>query len=149
MLFNSLRPHLLGKLSEIQPKISLDRFILLKGVPAGLDLMLLSVPYGMTTTYVAIYAKSMGITSGTGLFFTFMATGMAVSRLFSGKQVDKGRLLTVLAWGMYLVCFCYFLLSACDMLMKYSSTATIILFFLIALLLGIGFGTMFSVDVRG
>lgn len=123
--------------------ISLDRFILLKGVPAGLDLMLLSVPYGMTTTYVAIYAKSMGIMSGTGLFFTFMAVGMAVSRLFSGKQVDKGRLLTVLAWGMYLVCFCYFLLSACNMLMKYSSTATTILFFLIALLLGIGFGTMF------
>ena len=40
--------------------LSLDRFILMKGIPAGLDLMLLSVPYGMTTTFVAIYAKEMG-----------------------------------------------------------------------------------------
>jgi len=123
--------------------ISLDRFILLKGVPAGIDLMLLSVPYGMTTTYVAIYAKNMGITSGTGLFFTFMAIGMAVSRLFSGRQVDKGRIQAVISWGMYLVCFCYFLLSACNILMHYNSTIATIIFFTIALLLGIGFGTMF------
>lgn len=123
--------------------ISLDRFILIKGIPAGIDLMLLSVPYGMTTTYVAIYAKNMGITSGTGLFFTFMAIGMAVSRLFSGKQVDKGRIRTVISWGMYLVCACYFLLSACNFLMDYSRVATTGIFFAIALLLGIGFGTMF------
>ena len=123
--------------------LSLDRFILLKGIPAGIDLMLLSVPYGMTTTYVAMYAKNMGITSGTGLFFTFMAIGMAVSRLFSGRQVDKGRIINVISWGMYLVCFCYFLLSACNILMKYSSAITTIIFFGIALLLGIGFGTMF------
>lgn len=123
--------------------ISLDRFILIKGIPAGIDLMLLSVPYGMTTTYVAIYAKNMGITSGTGLFFTFMAIGMAVSRLFSGKQVDKGRIKTVISWGMYLVCVCYFLLSACNLLMDYSRVATTGIFFAIALLLGIGFGTMF------
>ena len=32
--------------------ISLDRFFLVKGIPAGLDLLLLSIPYGMTTTYV-------------------------------------------------------------------------------------------------
>lgn len=123
--------------------ISLDRFILIKGIPAGIDLMLLSVPYGMTTTYVAIYAKNMGITSGTGLFFTFMAIGMAVSRLFSGKQVDKGRIRAVISWGMYLVCVCYFLLSACNFLMDYSRVATTGIFFAIALLLGIGFGTMF------
>lgn len=44
---------------------------------------------------------------------------------------------------MYLVCFCYFLLSACNILMKYSSVITTVIFFGIALLLGIGFGTMF------
>lgn len=123
--------------------LSLDRFILLKGIPAGVDLMLLSVPYGMTTTFVAIYAKEMGITSGIGLFFTFMAIGMAVSRLFSGRQVDKGRIIKVISWGMYLVCFCYFLLSACNILMEYNRILTTGIFFGIALFLGIGFGTMF------
>ncbi len=123
--------------------LSLDRFILMKGIPAGVDLMLLSVPYGMTTTFVAIYAKEMGITSGIGLFFTFMAIGMAVSRLFSGRQVDKGRIIKVISWGMYLVCFCYFLLSACNILMEYNRILTTGIFFGIALFLGIGFGTMF------
>ena len=70
--------------------ISLDRFILLKGLPAGLSLLLLSIPYGMTTNYVAMYAQEIGITAETGFFFTLMAVGMAVSRLFSGRLVDKG-----------------------------------------------------------
>ena len=71
--------------------VSLDRFILLKGIRAGFALLLLSIPYGMTTTYVAMYARQLGITGGSGLFFTLMAVGMAVSRIFSGRQVDKGR----------------------------------------------------------
>ena len=73
--------------------ISLDRFILLKGIPAGISLLLLSIPYGMTTNYVAMYAKQIGIHASTGLFFTFMAIGMAISRIFSGKIVDKGKII--------------------------------------------------------
>ena len=88
--------------------ISLDRFILVKGIPAGADLLLLSIPYGMTTTYVAMYAHQIGITSNTGLFFTLMAVGMAISRIFSGRQVDKGRITQVIALGMYLACICFF-----------------------------------------
>lgn len=123
--------------------ISLDRFILLKGIPAGVSLLLLSIPYGMTTTYVAMYAKEIGITLNTGLFFTFMAVGMAVSRLFSGRQVDKGRITEVISLGSYLVCICFFLLAACGSLMKINPELTTVLFFVIPLLLGVGFGTMF------
>ncbi len=123
--------------------ISLDRFILLKGIPAGIDLLLLSIPYGMTSTYVAMYAKQIGITSGSGLFFTCMAVGMAVSRIFSGKQVDKGRIVTVILLGGYLVCLCFFGLSACKWVMSAMPDAGQYVFYLIALLLGIGFGTMF------
>lgn len=65
--------------------ISLDRFVLIKGIPAGVALLLLSIPYGMTSTYIAMYAKEIGITLSSGLFFTFMAVGMAVSRMFSGR----------------------------------------------------------------
>ena len=123
--------------------ISLDRFILLKGLPAGLSLLLLSIPYGMTTNYVAMYAKQIGLTAETGFFFTLMAVGMAVSRLFSGRLVDKGMITQVISAGLYLVCFCYFALTACGWLIGWSSTFTTILFFFISLLLGIGFGTMF------
>lgn len=123
--------------------ISLDRFILLKGIPTGISLLLLSIPYGMTTNYVAMYARQIGITAETGFFFTCMALGMAVSRLFSGRLVDKGLVTQVISAGLYLVCFCYFSLTACGWLVSWNLTATTVFFFVIALLLGIGFGTMF------
>ena len=123
--------------------ISLDRFILLKGIPAGISLLLLSIPYGMTTIYVAMYAKQIGITSSTGFFFTLMAIGMAVSRLFSGKLVDKGKITQVIKAGLHLVCFCFFGLSACGWTIHWNPSGTTVFFYTISLLLGIGFGTMF------
>lgn len=123
--------------------VSLDRFILLKGLPAGASLLLLSIPYGMTTNYVAMYARQIGITAETGFFFTCMAVGMAVSRLFSGRLVDKGKITEVIQTGFYLVCMSFFLLAGCGWFMEWSTTGTTVLFFGIALCLGVGFGIMF------
>ncbi len=123
--------------------ISLDRFILLKGIPAGISLLLLSIPYGMTTNYVAMYAKEIGINATTGFFFTFMAVGMAISRIFSGKIVDKGKITQVISAGLYIVVFSFFLLSVCVYIINWNSMACGIIFFAVALLLGVGFGIMF------
>lgn len=124
-------------------KISLDRFILIKGIPLGADLLLLSIPYGINTTYVAMYAKSIGIASGSGLFFTCMAAGLAISRLFSGRQVDKGRITQVIMMGMYIAVFSFLGLYLCEWLMQVSATAGKILFYSMAAVLGVGFGSMF------
>ena len=110
--------------------ISLDRFILLKGIPAGICLLLLSVPYGMTSNYIAMYSQQIGITAETGFFFTFMAFGMATSRLFSGRLVDRGKITQVIEAGLYLVCFCFFGLSACGWLIDFSLQWTTYFFFL-------------------
>ncbi len=123
--------------------ISLDRFILLKGIPAGISLLLLSIPYGMTTNYVAMYAKQIGINATTGFFFTFMAIGMAISRIFSGKIVDRGKITQVISAGLYLVVFSFFLLSACVYLISWNNLLCTVVFFAVALLLGVGFGIMF------
>ena len=123
--------------------ISLDRFILLKGIPAGISLLLLSIPYGMTTNYVAMYAKEIGINATTGFFFTFMAVGMAISRIFSGKIVDRGKITQVISAGLYIVVFSFFLLSSCAYIINWNGMACSIIFFTVALLLGIGFGIMF------
>lgn len=123
--------------------LSLDRFILLKGIPAGAGLLLLSIPYGMTTNYVAMYAKEIGLNVTTGFFFTFMAAGMAVSRIFSGKLVDRGKVTQVISAGLYLVIVSFFLLSACVHIIRWDSAACGIVFFLVALMLGVGFGIMF------
>ena len=123
--------------------ISLDRFILLKGIPAGISLLLLSIPYGMTTNYVAMYAKQIGINATTGFFFTFMAIGMAISRIFSGKIVDRGKITQGISAGLYLVVFSFFLLSACVYLISWNNMLCTVVFFAVALLLGVGFGIMF------
>ena len=123
--------------------LSLDRFILFKGIPAGVSLLLLSIPYGMTTNYVAMYAHEIGLHTQTGFFFTCMAVGMAVSRIFSGRQVDRGRITQVIMAGLYLVILSYFLLASCVYLIEWNITACTVLFFSIALLIGIGFGIMF------
>jgi len=123
--------------------LSLDRFFLVRGLPAGLSLLLLSMPYGMTTTYVAMYAQEIGITAGGGLYFTFMAVGLAVSRIFSGRQVDRGRITQVISFGMYLAGVAFFALAACEWLMAWNGRWTSRLFLLIALVQGLAFGTMF------
>lgn len=123
--------------------ISLDRFILLKGIPAGISLLLLSIPYGMTTNYVAMYAKQVGITASSGFFFTCMAVGMAVSRLFSGRLVDRGKVMQVIEVGLYIVVASFFLLAFCVEVYSWSALACTGLFFTVALMLGIGFGIMF------
>lgn len=97
----------------------------------------------MTTNYVALYAEQMGLAVNTGLFFTFMAVGMAISRIFSGRLVDRGRLTQLIAWGMYVVLVCFALLAACRYIMEWNVMACTLIFFATALLLGIGFGTMF------
>ena len=109
--------------------VSLDRFILLKGIPAGVSLLLLSIPYGMTTNYVAMYAKEIGIHATTGFFFTFMAVGMAISRIFSGRIVDRGKITQVISAGLYIVVFSFFLLSACVYIIEWNSMACNIVFF--------------------
>ena len=123
--------------------ISLDRFFLKKGIWAGIALLMLSIPYGMTTTYVAMYAKEIGIEVNSGLYFTFMAIGLAVSRMFSGRQVDKGRITWVISLGMYLATLTFFLLSALHLLMKWNPEFTSYLYIGIALAQGVAFGTMF------
>ena len=123
--------------------ISLDRFFLKKGIWAGIALLMLSIPYGMTTTYVAMYAKEIGIEVNSGLYFTFMAIGLAVSRMFSGRQVDKGRITFVISLGMYLATLTFFLLSALHLLMAWNPEFTSCLYIGIALAQGVAFGTMF------
>lgn len=90
-----------------------------------------------------MYAQEIGIEVSSGLYFTFMAVGMAVSRIFSGKQVDKGRITLVISLGMYLACASFFALAACETLMEWNSRFTSFFFLGIALSQGVAFGTMF------
>ena len=96
-----------------------------------------------TAIPMAMRVKKKPVDEVIPICLAYMAIGMAVSRLFSGKLVDKGKITQVIQAGMYLVCFCFFGLSACGWIIDWSLSMTTVFFFAISLLLGIGFGTMF------
>lgn len=84
--------------------LSLDRFLLIKGIPGAVTTMFLSFAYGVLSTYVAIYgSEEVGLGSGTGLFFVCMAGGLIFSRLMSGKMINKGYLTTIARIGISLL----------------------------------------------
>ncbi len=70
---------------------SLDRFILVKSIPIGINCMLIAIPYGMLLSFAAMYGKEIRVAS-TGMFFTYMAIGIGSSRIFSGKLIDSGKI---------------------------------------------------------
>ena len=126
-----------------RPPVSLDRFILLKGIPAGIALMLLSVPYGAATNYVAVYAREIGLNVPTGFFFTLMAVGMGISRIFAGRFVDRGYITQTISRGFWLIIAAFFMLASCAAIMPRSATLCIAVFYAVPFMLGVGFGVMF------
>ena len=126
-----------------RPAVSLDRFFLAKGIPAGIALLMLSMPYGATTNFVAMYVNEMGLKVPPGFFFVVMATGMGVSRIFSGKFVDRGYVTSCIHNGYYLVVMAFALLGCCQYIMQWNENAAAIAFFTVPLLQGVGFGIIF------
>lgn len=124
-------------------KLSLDRFILLKGIPVSISLLMLSIPYGATTNFVAMYAREIHLDVPSGFFFTLMAVGMGASRLVAGKKVDQGYITQCIHIGLYPVILAFFMLSMCRFIAPESMNVAEGMFFAVPLLLGIGFGIIF------
>ncbi len=130
-----------NKASKSKERIMWDRFFLFKGFNAGFALLLMGIPYGMIVTYIALFGREIGISSGTGMFFTFMALGLTISRFISGKMVDRGKLTQVISWGTALSLISFVMLSGLKFID--SGWELLILFYLVSLLMGIGYGLIF------
>jgi len=123
--------------------ISLDRFFLISGIPACVAMMLIAVPYGITTSYMAVYAEEVGLTVNSGLFFTVMAFGLIVSRLHSGKMVDRGYITQTISVGMFIALFGVVGETLLDAVAARSVEVANVLYFASALFMGYGYGTIF------
>lgn len=113
-----------------RPPFSLDRFILIKGLPAAFAYILVAIPYGMITSFVVLYGKEIGVMNPS-YFFVFMAVGVGISRLISGRLVDHGKIHQVS------------IASILCLLVAFVLFATIhhsLVFFACALMIGAGFG---------
>lgn len=116
--------------------LSIDRFILLKGLPEMLSVMFFSFGYGILSTYLAVYGRDeIGVTGGSGLFFIIMSCGLVLSRLRAGKNLNRGLVAQSVVWGMV---FC---------LAGYALFVTVLVpvaYYAAAFIFGLGYGTMCS-----
>lgn len=130
-------------IEKVEFKLSADRFFLKEGIRACIAFMLLAIPYGMTTSYMALYAKESGITHNSGLFFTVMAAGLIASRLNSGKRVDRGFVTETIRLGICIAFVGAFGEAILSTAASYGTAMAYATYFLTALLFGYGYGTMF------
>jgi len=113
-----------------RPAFSLDRFILVKALPAALAYLLVAIPYGMLLSFVVLYGKEIEVPNP-GYFFICMAIGVGTARLISGRLVDHGKIHVVS------------IVSLVSLAISFSVFATVhtsFVFFACALAIGIGFG---------
>ncbi len=122
---------------------SVDRFILLEGIPASIAFFMLAIPYGMTSSYIAVYASEVGISTGVGLFFTVQGAGLIVSRLISGKMVDRGFITQTISRGIFIALAGVAAEALLSVVCGFSIAAGYCLYFISAFLIGYGFGTIF------
>lgn len=116
--------------------LSLDRFVLVKGIPEMLPVILFSFSYGILSTYLAVYGRTeIGITDGTGFFFVVMACGLVLSRLRVGQMLNRGLVSQSIILGMILC------LIGFGVFVFFRQPAG---FYSAAFILGLGFGTMCS-----
>ncbi len=117
----------------VHEPLSLDRFVLLKGIPSGINLILITVSYGMVSSFSAMYGKENNI-SNPGAYFIIMAIGIMFSRMIGGKLVDKGRLKEVTLTAMIVLT---------GGMLIFSLFHNQVSFFSSAFVAGIGFGLSF------
>ncbi len=115
--------------------VSLDRFLLLKGIPAGLTMLCFAFSYGVISTYLAIYGKEiLGITVGSGMFFVLLSVGLVTSRLIGARSLRQGKIVENAVHGILTSLVGFFLFAAVHNPIGYYGAAFII---------GLGNGHMF------
>lgn len=119
----------------IAPKkhtLSLDRFVLVKAIPILVNQVFISFGFGTIIAYSVLYGKSIHVPNP-GVFFLFMASGIMLSRIFSGKIVDRGYIHQVVMVAIVAIIIGYILFALLPNTFFYSTSAFI---------LGLGFGTL-------
>jgi len=117
---------------EEKPPLSFDRFILLKGIPIFLNQVLVTVGWGMLVSYAVLYGRDNHIPNA-GMFFLFVAAGLILSRITSGRFVDKGHIHPVAIIALSIITVSLFTFACFHSVVSYFTSA----FFV-----GVGYGTM-------
>lgn len=115
------------------PTLSLDRFILLNALPIFFNQLFLAFGWGTLVAFAVLYGKTIGIQNA-GVFFLFLAGGLVLSRISSGRLVDKGHLHKVMFAAIVVLITGFVSFALFQNVYAYSASAFII---------GLGYGTLF------
>lgn len=108
-------------------KMSLDRFLLLKGWSQGICIALIALAYGILSTYIAIYSQDvLHITTGTGTFFMLFAFGLILSRFVGVRSLSKGHVVRNATYGVIVVAIGYTMFALWQNLYGYYISAIVI-----------------------
>lgn len=119
------------KITE-KPPLSLDRFILIKGLPIFFNQIMVTTGWGMLLSFAVLYGKEIDIPNA-GMFFLFVAFGLILSRIISGRFVDRGHIHYVAVAALSIITVS---------LLSFSIFHSIAAYCVSAFFIGIGFGTM-------
>lgn len=119
-------------LVEKKQPISLDRFLLVKGIPILFNQIFITFGWGTLAAYAVLYGIESGLQNA-GLFFLFLAAGIIVSRVASGKLVDKGHIHQVIIFAVAVVTLSF---------VSFALIHTVYAFNISAFFIGIGYGTL-------
>lgn len=115
------------------PPMSMDRFMLIKGIPIFLNQLFITFGWGTLVAFAVLYGKQTGIENA-GVFFLFLACGLILSRITSGRFVDRGHTHKVMVVAL-LVIACAFV--------SFALFHSVFAFCVSAFFIGIGYGTLF------
>lgn len=117
---------------SVRPPLSFDRFILVPAFPVLINQIIITSAWGTLIPFAALYGQSVGITNS-GILFLFLAFGIIISRVFSGKLVDKGYIHPVIITA---------LLIATIGFVVYSQVHLLVAFCISVFVVGLGFGML-------
>lgn len=123
--------------APLRERFSSERFspknlLLSVAVPEAAIMALLSFGYGIVTVYLSVYAKEeVGITSGTGYYFSILAAGLVASRLMSAYLLRNGRYVKIFSLGIASVIVSFFIVAFIH---------NPVAFFISAAFMGVGYG---------
>ena len=110
-----------------KPKLSFDRFFLVKGWSEALAMVCYAFSYGVIATYIAIYSKEeLGITGGSGVYFILLSAGLIMSRLIGNRTLREGKIVRNASLGICVSVVGYLVFAALHNPVGFYASALII-----------------------
>lgn len=117
---------------ERKQPLSLDRFLLVKGLPILFNQIFITFGWGTLMAYGILYGIESGVKNA-GLFFLFLAAGIIASRVISGRLVDRGHIHQVIIFAVAVVSLSF---------LSFALIHTVYAYNISAFFIGIGYGTL-------